>query len=152
MHLRAQLVFAALGCIVFVSGCSGAPAASSGGTAAEPAHAETPAQARPTSSASTLCLPLVSGCGCAYVCAQSLRQLDATRHDVVHDLLDSRTDEAVVERRCFDAAGHAYPEGGAPPEATNCRAVFYDLTPCGGECIPSTEYLDCHVIEGRCRP
>ncbi|MFO0027172.1 MAG: hypothetical protein ACK6DV_32940, partial [Deltaproteobacteria bacterium] len=94
MHLRAQLVFAALGCIVFVSGCSGAPAASSGGTAAEPAHAETPAQARPTSSASTLCLPLVSGCGCASVCAQSLGQLDATWHVVVLGVRGSRSDEA----------------------------------------------------------
>jgi hypothetical protein len=135
---------------VMLIGCSSGsdgPAASSGNEAEVPRVEEGEG-----TGSGALCLPLVSGCGCAYVCAQSMRQIDATRHEVVHDHQDSRVDEAIVERRCFDAAGNAYPEQGAPREATNCRDVFSDNTPCGGECVPSTQYLNCHDENGRCVP
>lgn len=138
--------------LVMMIGCSSgsdAPAASSGN---EVEQAESPTAESPSAGTGGLCLPLVSGCGCAYVCAQSMRQIDETTHEVVHDHQDSRLDEAIVERRCFDAAGLAYPEEGAPPQATNCRDIFSDNTPCGGECIPSTQYLNCHNENGRCVP
>jgi hypothetical protein len=114
---------------------------------AEPPPPIAPAPAPPD----TLCLPVVSGCGCAYVCGIGRRRPDG-RFDVNHDYQDSRVDEAALERRCFDAAGHTYPERGAPPDATRCIDVFYDLTPCGGECIPSTHFLDCVLRDGHCRP
>ncbi len=80
-------------------------------------------------------LPLVSGCGCAYQCARGLRVGADGVWEVTHDLLDSTTVKAVVERRCFDEKGHANPG--------DCTRVFYDRTPCGGECIPTTQYLRC---------
>lgn len=88
-------------------------------------------------------LPLVSGCGCAYQCAHAVRQGPDGVWEVTHDLLDSTTVRAVVERRCFDDRGNAYPEAGAPKEAKLCRQVFYDRTPCAGECIPTTAFLRC---------
>ena len=88
-------------------------------------------------------LPLVSGCGCAYQCAHSVRHKPDGVWDVTHDYLDSTTVSAVIERRCFDEKGHAYPEAGAPKDATYCRRVFYDRTPCGGECIPTTTFVKC---------
>jgi len=47
--------------------------------------------------------------------------------------------------------------GGSPAPsdggAAGCRDVFYDRSSCGGECIPSTQYLTCHVADGgRCVP
>lgn len=139
--------------LVLLIGCSSgsdAPATSSGAEVEQPVETtETPSEERGTGG---LCLPLVSGCGCAYVCAQSVRQIDETRHEVAHDHQDSRLDEAIVERRCFDAAGLAYPEEAAPPQATNCRDVFSDNSACGGECAPTTQYLDCHNEDGRCVP
>jgi len=95
------------------------------------------------SSDAGLSLPLVSGCGCAYQCAHALRQGTDGIWEVTHDFLDSTTVRAVIERRCFDDKGHAYPEVGAPKEATLCRQVFYDRTPCGGECIPTTTFVRC---------
>lgn len=88
-------------------------------------------------------LPLVSGCGCAYQCARSIRRGPDGVWDVTHDFLDSTTVSAVIERWCFDDKGHAYPEAGAPKDATFCRRVFYDRSPCGGECIPTTKFMRC---------
>jgi len=88
-------------------------------------------------------LPLVSGCGCAYQCARGLRPGADGVWEVTHDFLDSTTVRAWIERWCFDSKGHAYPEAGAPKDATYCRRVFFDGTPCGGECIPSTTYVRC---------
>jgi hypothetical protein len=98
-----------------------------------------------------LCLPVVSGCGCAYVCGTSMRRNDDGSYEIVHDRLDSTTVTADVQQWCFDAAGHGSP---APPTGgTGCRDVFYDRSACGGECIPTTQYLACYVDnEGRCVP
>jgi hypothetical protein len=93
--------------------------------------------------ASETLLPLVSGCGCAYQCGRSIRQRPDGVWDVTHDHLDSTTVSAVIERWCFDEKGRAYPEAGAPKDATFCRRVFYDRTPCGGECIPTTSFVRC---------
>ncbi|MBI2390386.1 MAG: hypothetical protein HYV09_12425 [Deltaproteobacteria bacterium] len=100
------------------------------------------ADARPETP-SEMVLPLVSGCGCAYQCGRGLRVGPDGVWEVTHDFQDSVTTRAVIERWCFDAAGHAYPEKGAPVAATYCRRVFYDRTPCGGECIPSTAWVRC---------
>lgn len=117
--------------------------------AAEPDAADPTAAPAPIEAPSELCAPLVSGCGCAYQCALGRARADG-RYDVTHDYQDSRVDEAALERRCFDAAGHAYP--GPTAEATRCLDVFSDLGACGGECIPSTQFLDCVLSEGRCAP
>ncbi|MEI8254036.1 MAG: hypothetical protein WCJ30_00020 [Deltaproteobacteria bacterium] len=114
--------------------------------------AAAPAPPDAPDSGAGLCLPLVSGCGCAYVCARSLRRVDARAHEVVHDLQDSRHDRATVERWCFDDAGHGAPERAASGPMHRCTDVFYDGTPCGGECIASPQNTRCEVIEGRCRP
>lgn len=98
---------------------------------------------RPAPPPDATVLPLVSGCGCAYQCARGLRVRPDGAWDVTHDLLDSATVRASIERWCFDAKGHAYPELGAPKEATECKRVFFDGTPCGGECIPTTTYVRC---------
>ncbi|MGZ3421780.1 MAG: hypothetical protein ACXVEE_28150 [Polyangiales bacterium] len=95
----------------------------------------------PESSVTTL--PLVSGCGCAYQCAHGIRRGPEGVWDVTHDFLDSATIKAVIQRWCFDDKGHAYPEASAPKEASFCRLVFYDRTPCGGECIPTTKFTHC---------
>jgi hypothetical protein len=95
---------------------------------------------------------VVSGCGCAYVCGSSLRRNVDGTSEIVHDLLDSATVTSEVQRWCFDDAGHG---SSAPPDggAAGCRDVFYDRSSCGGECIPSTQYLTCHVADGgRCVP
>ncbi len=112
---------------------------------------ETPTPQVGSTRADSLCLAVVHGCGCAYVCGLGRLRADA-HYDVVHDFQDSRVDEMARERRCFDARGHAYPEDGAPADATRCIDVFYDLTPCGGECIPTTDYLDCVLVDDRCAP
>jgi hypothetical protein len=110
----------------------------------------TPAPSAPIAEGAR-CLPVVHGCGCAYACGLGSRRDDG-RYDVTHDFQDSRADVADLERRCFDAAGHAFSEAGAPPEATRCIGVFYDRTPCGGECIQTTAYLDCALADRRCAP
>jgi hypothetical protein len=97
-----------------------------------------------------LCHPIVSGCGCAYQCARGLRVIRQGRWQVIHDDQDSRTDEATLEHWCFDDAGHGYPARGAPANAKRCLDVFHDGTGCGGECIPTTEYLGCHATGDRC--
>ena len=100
----------------------------------------------------TMCHPIVSGCGCAYQCGQAMRRHGRDGWLVAHDFQDSRLDEATVERMCFDAAGHASPAQSAPATATRCRDVFRAQTPCGGECIPTTQYLGCHAQGDRCVP
>lgn len=97
------------------------------------------------------CLPVVSGCGCAYVCGESIRCNPDGTYEIVHDFLDSATVSASVERWCFDAAGHGSPEAREGEVASAaCLEVFFDGTPCGGECIPTTEFSRCGVVEGRC--
>jgi hypothetical protein len=97
-----------------------------------------------------LCHPIVNGCGCAYQCGQAMRAHGPGRWLVAHDLQDGRLDEATMERMCFDAAGHASPTSNAA--ATRCMDVFRDQTACGGECIPTAQYLGCHAQGDRCVP
>lgn len=96
------------------------------------------------------CLPIVSGCGCAYACASTVHLLDGGVHEVAHDLQDSRLDRVTVARWCFDAAGHGSPERRANPAQRDCVEVFFDGTPCGGECIPRTDVLRCASVENHC--
>jgi hypothetical protein len=121
--------------LVLMAGCT---ETRSKGAVADPA-----ADARVSPPSSALSLPLVSGCGCAYRCAQGVRARADGGWDVTHDLLDSTTIPASIERWCFDEKGSGHPELGAPKDATNCQRVFHDRTPCGGECVPSTQYLRC---------
>ena len=116
---------------------------------AHPASITAPAPTTPD--AGPLCLPLVSGCGCAYACAQAVRRTGAQTYEVSHFGQDSRLDTAQVERWCFDAQGHGSPFNQAIAPQGPCRQVFYDRTPCGGECIPSLQFLQCVMAEGRCR-
>jgi len=98
------------------------------------------------------CHPVVSGCGCAYECARGVRSSSEGRGmaawQITDDSRDSRTDEAVLTRWCFDHAGHAQ----RPGPGTHCLDVFLDRTACGGECIPTTEYLGCHAVGDGCKP
>jgi hypothetical protein len=98
------------------------------------------------------CLPLVSGCGCAYVCALTMNLLPDGAHEVTHDLQDSRLDRATIERWCFDAAGHGSPASAARADQRQCTEVFFDGTGCGGECIPRTDVLRCTLVGNRCAP
>ncbi len=126
-------------------------------TRGAPPSAPSPAAATTTPGASVerrsdgpRCLPIVSGCGCAYACALTVHLLDGGVHEVAHDLQDSRLDRVTVERWCFDEAGHGAPERGANPAQRGCIEVFYDGTPCGGECVPRTDVLRCALVENRC--
>jgi hypothetical protein len=126
--------------LLFVALCLGCTRSPPPQAVADP-QADAP---RPiASSEHDLSLPLVSGCGCAYQCAHGVREGAGGVWDVTHDFQDSATLPAVIELWCFDDKGHGYPQKAAPKEATLCRRVFYDRTPCGGECIPSTKYLRC---------
>jgi len=98
------------------------------------------------------CLPLVSGCGCAYVCALTMNLLPDGAHEVTHDLQDSRVDRATIERWCFDAAGHGSPASAARADQRQCMEVFFDGTGCGGECVPRTDVLRCALVGTRCAP
>jgi hypothetical protein len=130
-------------------GCGGSPDRDE---STEPAPAVEPGEAEEAAE-SGLCLPLVSGCGCAYVCASAMRELGEGRYEVSHDYQDSRLDEAVVQGWCFDPEGRGSPQPGAPETHQNCLDVFFDQTPCGGECIPSTDFLACRrPPEGSCGP
>jgi hypothetical protein len=98
------------------------------------------------------CRPLVSGCGCAYQCATGIEALADGRWRVIHDGLDSVAIEAVSQEWCFDRRGvgaRVDATDGLPADRT-CLEVFHDNTPCGGECIPMTEYLGCHAEGDRC--
>jgi hypothetical protein len=123
---------------------------SRGATTTQPSTESEPATVA-TSTADPLCLPIVHGCGCAYQCALGRRRPDG-RYDVTHAGQDSRVDIAVLENRCFDADGRSLHDIDDLPEGARCLDVFYDQTPCGGECIPTTDYLDCRLDEGRCLP
>lgn len=96
--------------------------------------------------ASALCLPLVSGCGCAYRCGTSVRRNADGTYEIIHDGLDSTTVTAEVQSWCFDEAGRGSPATAAG--GTGCREVFYDRSGCGGECVPTTPYLTCHLADG----
>lgn len=85
-----------------------------------------------------MCLPLVNGCGCAHACATSVSANPDGTCEVVYWGTDSATIKARMERWCFD-------------EMT-CMDAFRDQTPCGGECIPSDEFNNCHIEEGSCVP
>ena len=138
----ASLRTGALRASLLLAGCGAAER-----EAPEPSAPSTPApvEAPPAE----VCAPLVSGCGCAYQCALGRRRPDG-RYDVTHDYQDSRVDQAALERRCFDAAGRAYP--GPTAETPRCLDVFSEVEICGGECIPSTQFLDCVLSDGRCAP
>ncbi len=90
------------------------------------------------------CLPIVSGCGCAYQCARGLEENAAGQWRVVHEHLRSTTILATIERRCFDALGHVV------ATSERCLDVFDDRSPCTGKCAPTTEYLDCRADGDRC--
>ena len=145
--------------MMLVACACGAPPTGEPGTPSDARRA--PIEPRPVEAASpsteaaedgALCLPIVSGCGCAYQCAWSVHALADGTHQVAHDFLDSALVDATVERHCFDAAGHGSPARGAPADATRCLDVFYDGSACGGGCIASTEYLDCRSVDDRCAP
>lgn len=112
-----------------------------------PTRTATTAQPR---EAGRRCLPIVSGCGCAYACAVSMRALDGGVYEVSHDLQDSRLDRVTVERWCFDADGRGSPASHASAAQRTCAEVFFDGTGCGGECIPRADLLRCALVEGRC--
>ena len=98
------------------------------------------------------CLPLVSGCGCATVCALTMRVLPDGAHEVTHDHQDSRLDRATIERWCFDDTGRGSPAIVANASQRRCISVFYDGSSCGGECIPSLDALRCTRVGARCAP
>jgi hypothetical protein len=103
--------------------------------------------------AAPTCRPLVSGCGCAYACAEGFEETSPKRWRVIHDGLDSTTIDAVLQDWCFDEAGHGFPVHAIntpPPTDRRCIEVFYDQSPCGGECIPTTEHLGCAAAGDRC--
>lgn len=120
------------------------------GTAHAPEAAPPPAPARPPEPAARAteptsatddelpCLPIVSGCGCSYACAQAMRRNADGSFDVAHDLQDSRLDRATLGRLCL-------PDG-------RCRDAFQDGTACGGECIPTDAHFGCHREADRCIP
>ncbi len=137
-------VTVAVAAAVAVTGC---------GTAETPPPVSAPQQQAPTTAAATqVCHPIVSGCGCAYQCATGMRETSPGHWQVTHDLQDSRLDDTETERWCFDDAGHGSPAAGAPATATRCIDVFFDGTPCGGECIPTAAFLGCHASGDRCVP
>jgi hypothetical protein len=136
--------------LIALGACSGDDAGTTTATADPSTGTETPPAGPPSGPIEdTLCLPLVTGCGCAIACSAVMNRV-GDRYEIVREFPDARLERATLERRCFDARGSAYPEDGAPPEATNCRDVFYDQSPCGGECIPTVEFLSCHIEDHRC--
>ena len=128
--------------VVALLACTRAPPSGS-----SPARTATAAQPRDEG---RRCLPLVSGCGCASVCALTMHTRDGGVHEVSHDLQDSRLDRATVARWCFDADGRGSPAERASATERNCIEVFFDGSPCGGECIPRADLLRCTLTEGRC--
>jgi hypothetical protein len=119
---------------VLAAAC-GAPRAAD--TAPPPAASEEGAASAPTDD-ELPCLPIVSGCGCSYSCAQAIRRNDDGSFEVSHDLQDSRLDRATIVRLCL-------PDG-------RCREAFEDGTPCGGECIPTDAHFGCRRDGNRCVP
>ncbi|MEM9073637.1 MAG: hypothetical protein AAGE52_34425 [Myxococcota bacterium] len=140
MRILSSFVLVLVGC-----GAPSAPPRSESQTAESSDRAEVP-QGAPSADA-PLCLPLVSGCGCAYQCARGEREVDG-QWQVSHDFQDSRLDNATVQRWCFDAAGRGRPAQDG--DRDGCREVFFDGTPCGGECIPTTAFLECHAVDQHC--
>lgn len=118
---------------MLLGACAPAPAPTPAPT---PAPAPAPAPAPITDELP--CLPIVSGCGCSYACAQAMRRNDDGSFDVAHDLQDSRLDRATIGRLCL-------PDG-------RCRDAFQDGTACGGECIPTDAHFTCHREGDRCVP
>ncbi len=100
--------------------------------------------------AENLCLPLVSGCGCAYACGASADLNADGTYQVTRVGGGSGPAAASVERWCFGSTGLGRPDPGS--EGSDCKDVFYDRTPCGGECIPTTDFLGCHLEDEQCVP
>lgn len=148
------LRFALVGALCLAVGCGSAEAPAS--VTAPETHAEPTPPAPPTPppppASTPTCHPIVSGCGCAYQCATGVHETSPGHWQVVHDLQDSRLDDAEIQRWCFDATGLGSPAAGPAANATRCLDVFFDGTPCGGECIPTTAYLGCHAVGDRCAP
>lgn len=90
-----------------------------------------------------VCRPVVSGCGCAYRCARSVEDLGEARHRVTPASEGEPADVVELQRWCFDADGRGGPEAIADATRTRCLEVFYDRSPCAGECIPNARWLDC---------
>ena len=98
------------------------------------------------------CLPLLNGCGCADGCGDGFSQR-GRGWGVVRPWGDSALDEVTRERRCFDSRGVSYLEHDAPAAASNCIDVFVAPMACGGECIPTTDFLRCSIDpDGGCGP
>ena len=106
--------------------------------------AEASEPAAPTEAAARPCLPLISGCGCAFACAQSTEIIAEGQHRVTHDALDSGSVEASQERRCFDEHGALVPDG------SECMEVFVIASRCGGGCVTDMRFLDCGIVDGSC--
>ena len=143
------LLFAACGS---GQGSPASEAPASEAPASEAPVSETPASTQGTTEQARRCLPVVHGCGCAERCGDGFQQADGS-WGIVRPMGDSALEAVTLERRCFDSTGVSYPEEGHPPAASNCIDVFYDQTPCGGECIPRTDFLSCALNdEGNCAP
>lgn len=128
---------------VLAAACGAPRAADTAPPASEQAGERTPAASEAAASApddqdDLPCLPIVSGCGCSYACAQAVRRNDDGSFEVSHDLQDSRLDRATIGRLCL-------PDG-------RCREAFEDGTACGGECIPTDAHFGCHRDGDRCVP
>ncbi len=151
------------GCLLMACGPSGHGATSTSEPPPDEAPEEAPAEAPvvQTSQAepptpptgvpqSRRCLPLVSGCGCAHRCADGFQQADLS-WGVPRPMGDSALDPVDLQQWVFDAAGSGHMRVGEERDGEVIE-VFYDRTPCGGECIPSRTFLSCGLIDGSCSP
>ncbi len=129
-------------------------------SSAEPPRAESPSTETteapteaPTAVAATeaqpqarRCLPVVHGCGCAYRCGDGFQQADGS-WGITNPLADSMLDAVELQHWVFDDAGRGHHPSSDNP-VPGSIPVFYDRTPCGGECIPTTTYLSCETDNG----
>jgi hypothetical protein len=147
-------IITALVAMTAVAGCSGsarAPAASDTRSAAATVERDAEPAASVDGESDVLCLPVVSGCGCAYACGTPVRRNDDGTWEITHDFMDRATLTASVERRCFTPDGHSWPETVAgDADVGPCRDVFYDRSACGGECIPTPQFTVCVRTGDRC--
>lgn len=61
----------------------------------------------------------------------------------------------LVAQWCFDEEGRGFSAltiNTPPPRDRRCLPAFFDLSACGGECIPATSYLGCHTVGDDCVP
>lgn len=116
------------------------------GPSAPPPSSTTTPRLTPAATATTepaACLPLVHGCGCAYDCALDTgAAASSPDHRIVQPSAGGAPIE--VERATWCDGRASMCPGGRPG--------FYDLTGCGGECIPTRAWDGCHLENGRCVP